>query len=221
LPKSEDVGNKKNEEELHWERKIRKNQLLLYIQQTNYSSVEIISHALYEKLMVWNLTYINKTSKHMKPDIGITEKNLQAISGILTGALADTTLLYLKTRKFHWNVKGESFMELHKLFESQYNKLEEAIDEIAERINKLGMPVIGTCREYLQHGTIKEAPGKYPDKNTMLKELLGDHETIIKALRKGIEACDEKYKDAGTADFLTGLLQEHETIAWTLRRYFN
>lgn len=157
----------------------------------------------------------------MKPNIGISEKNIQLITALLTNVLSDAMLLYSKTRKFHWNVKGESFMELHKLFEGQYTKLEEAVDEIAERINKLGMPVIGTFREYLEHTSLKESPGKYPDKNDMLKELLTDHETVIKALRKGIDDCDDKYKDAGTADFLTGLMEEHETIAWTLRRYFN
>ncbi len=157
----------------------------------------------------------------MKPDIGISEKNLKAITGMLTSVLSDATVLYVKTRKFHWNVKGESFMELHKLFESQYKKLEEAIDEIAERINKLGSPVIGTFKEFTEHTSLKEAPGKYPAKDGMLKELLTDHETVIKSLRKFIDECDEKYKDAGTADFLTGLMEQHETIAWTLRRYFN
>jgi starvation-inducible DNA-binding protein len=157
----------------------------------------------------------------MKPDIGISDKNLKGITGILTNVLADAMVLYSKTRKFHWNVKGESFMELHKLFESQYKQLEEAIDEIAERINKLGSPVIGTLKEFTDNSSLKETPGKYPVKEGMLKELLGDHEAVIKALRKFIDECDEKYKDAGTADFLTGLMEEHETIAWTLRRYFN
>ena len=55
----------------------------------------------------------------MKPNIGISEKNLQAVTGILSNVLADAMVLYSKTRKFHWNVKGESFMELHKLFEGQ------------------------------------------------------------------------------------------------------
>lgn len=157
----------------------------------------------------------------MKPDIGISEKNIESVTAVLTNVLADAMVLYSKTRKFHWNVKGESFMELHKLFEGQYTQLEEAIDEIAERINKLGMPVIGTLKEFLQHASIKEAAGKYPVKNELLKELLKDHETVIKALRKNIDDCAEKYKDAGTADFLTGLMEKHETIAWTLRRYFN
>ncbi|MFN8249832.1 MAG: DNA starvation/stationary phase protection protein [Ferruginibacter sp.] len=156
----------------------------------------------------------------MKPNIGITDKNLAAVSSLLTAVLADAIVLYSKTRKFHWNVKGNSFMELHKLFESQYGQLEEAIDEIAERINKLGSPVIGTLKEFIENSSLKETPGKNPDQNGMLKELLNDHETVIKALRKHIEDCDEKYKDAVTADFLTGLMAQHETIAWILRRYF-
>ena len=155
----------------------------------------------------------------MKPDIGIKDKNLKAVTDLLSAVLADAMVLYTKTRKFHWNVNGQSFMELHKLFESQYNKLEEAIDEIAERINKLGAPTIGTMEECLKLTSLKEAPGKYPAQLNMIKELLSDHETVIRALRKNIDDCDEKFEDKGTADFLTGLIQEHETIAWTLRRY--
>jgi starvation-inducible DNA-binding protein len=155
----------------------------------------------------------------MKPNIGISDKNLKDVTTMLSAVLADSFMLYTKTRKFHWNVNGQSFMELHKLFESQYNKLEEAIDEIAERINKFGTPTIGTLKEFLEVTTLKEAPGKYPDQTSMIKELLADHETVIKALRKNIDDCDDKFKDKGTADFLTGLMQEHETIAWTLRRY--
>ena len=157
----------------------------------------------------------------MKPNIGISDKNLQSITGILSSVLADGVMVYTKTRKFHWNVKGESFMEIHKLFENQYKQLEEAIDEVAERISKLGSPVIGTMKEFLKLTTLKETEGKYPARMDMIKELLKDHETIVKALRKGIDDCDKKYSDAGTADFLTGLMEQHETIAWTLRRYMN
>jgi len=157
----------------------------------------------------------------MKPNIGISDKNLQSISALLSSVLSDAVLIYTKTRKFHWNVKGESFMEIHKLFESQYTQLEEAIDEIAERISKLGSPVIGTMKEFLSLTILKEAVGKYPARMDMIKELLNDHEIVIKALRKGIDDCDKKYSDAGTTDFLTGLMEQHETIAWTLRRYMN
>ena len=157
----------------------------------------------------------------MKPNVGITAPNLKKVTDILSAILADGMVLYIKTRKFHWNVAGESFMEYHKLFESHYKKLEEAIDEVAERISKFGSMAIGTTKEFADLSQLNEYPGKNPTSKEMLKELLTDHETVIKTLREKIDECDEKLKDAGTADFLTGLMEEHETIAWTLRRYLS
>lgn len=157
----------------------------------------------------------------MKAEIGITQKNLNRSIAILEVILADEMTLYTKTRKFHWNVAGESFMELHKLLEKQYNELEETIDEVAERINKLGGKTIGTMKEFLLLSRIKEHPGKYPVQKEMLKELLTDHETLTKSLREDLDECGEKLNDAGTADFLTGVMQLHETTAWILRRYLS
>ncbi len=156
----------------------------------------------------------------MKPNIGLSDKSLKGVVEILSDVLANQVVLYTKTRKFHWNVAGESFMEYHLLFESQYKELEEAIDEVAERINKLGSNTIGTLKEFRDRAVIKEEPGVYPAAKDMVRELLNDHETCIVALRKGIEECDDKYQDAGTTDFLTKLMEDHETIAWKLRRYF-
>jgi starvation-inducible DNA-binding protein len=155
----------------------------------------------------------------MNANIGISQKNLTGVNGILTAVLSDTVLLYMKARKFHWNVSGNSFMELHKLFEKHYEELDEAMDEIAERISKLGFIVPATLAEFLQLSSIKEAPGKNPDQAGMIRELLKDHETVTVSLRKAIDDCEDKFKDKGTADFLTGLIQQHETLAWTLRRY--
>ena len=157
----------------------------------------------------------------MKPNIGITDKKLNAVTEILSIVLADQVTLYTKTRKFHWNVCGESFMELHKLFENQYTQLEASIDEVAERISKLGSKTIGTMNEFSALTSIKEHPTKYPKSKDMIHELLKDHETVIIELRKFVDICSEKYQDAGTTDFLTGLIVHHETIAWTLRRYLN
>jgi starvation-inducible DNA-binding protein len=155
----------------------------------------------------------------MQPNIGLTQKNLKSITTLLSAVLADAFLLYTKTRKFHWNVSGNSFIELHELFEDQYKILEKAIDEIAERINKLGTKTPGTMQEFLAMASLKESPGKYPAQKEMLKELLKDHEAVIIQIRKHIADCDEKYGDIGTSDLLTDLIKEHETIAWKLRRY--
>ena len=68
----------------------------------------------------------------MKLEIGIAEKNLEKCVALLSIILSDEMTLYVKLRKFHWNVYGESFMELHKLFQSQYTEIEEIIDIVAE-----------------------------------------------------------------------------------------
>ena len=157
----------------------------------------------------------------MKPEIGIAKKDLNGSVSMLSVVLADEVTLYTKTRKFHWNVAGESFMELHKLFETQYTELEQTIDEVAERINKLGGKTIGTMKEFIALTRLKEAPDKYPDQKGMMKGLLEDHDAIIGLLRKDIEVCTKKSNDVGTVDFLTGVLQQHETTAWILRRYLS
>lgn len=159
--------------------------------------------------------------KKLKTKIGITEKHLHESTGVLGAILADEMVLYVKTRKFHWNVAGDSFMELHKLFQSQYTELEEAIDQVAERIGKLGDKTIGTMEEFLKYATIKEHPRKHESAKEMIKELHADHQTIIIKLRKDIEECSKQSKDSGTADFLTGLMEQHETTAWILGRYSN
>lgn len=155
----------------------------------------------------------------MKVDIGISGKNLKSVHELLNGVLADGNILYIKLRKFHWNLTGGDFIEFHELFEEQYVALEEAIDEIAERISTLGGIAIGTTKELSEQSQLKETPGKVPSSQDMLKELVKDHETIIKSLRKHITTCDEDLSDAGTADFLTGLMTDHEKLAWKLRQY--
>lgn len=155
----------------------------------------------------------------MKPQIGITEKNLAISIEMLSTILADEMILYVKTRKFHWNVSGESFMELHQLFQHQYEALEELIDAIAERISKLGGKTIGTMHEFSNLTRLKESPNKYPSQKEMLKELLTDYETLIIEIREDIES--SKHKDVVTIDFLTKIMEQHETTAWVLRRYLN
>lgn len=159
------------------------------------------------------------TATISKVNIGLTEEQRAGVAEILDRTLSDLTVLYTKTRNYHWNVVGEHFRDLHKLLEEQYTELSEAIDLVAERSRKLGAPALGTLKEYLQHATLKEQPGDYPDSFTMLSNLCGDHESVIQSLRKDADACDEKCHDMGTNDFLIGLMQEHEKMAWMLRSY--
>ena len=155
----------------------------------------------------------------MNLNIGITEKNRQAVVEILNRLLSDEYVLYTRTRNYHWNVTGPDFSELHKFFENQYEAVDGIIDEVAERARALGGKSLGTLKEFLEKTQLEEFPKKYPDAAAMISNLLADHETIIESLRKNLGICAEKYGDMGTSDFLTGLMEQHEKMAWMLRSY--
>ncbi|MFT3981686.1 MAG: DNA starvation/stationary phase protection protein [Ferruginibacter sp.] len=155
----------------------------------------------------------------MKVNIGISDAHLKKIYAVLNKTLADANIFYIKLRKFHWNLKGPDFMEYHLLFENQYEGVEKAIDEVAERITSLGGVAVGTTEEFARLSQLRESAGKVPTEGQMLKELVTDHETMIRSLREAITKCDDEYGDVGTADLLTDLIREHEKNAWKLRQY--
>jgi starvation-inducible DNA-binding protein len=153
----------------------------------------------------------------MQPEIGIAQTHREAVVKMLNGLLSDEYVLYTKTRKCHWNVAGLQFHELHAFFESQYEALDGIVDEVAERARALGGVSFGTLTEFLKHGRLKEHPGDNLDAQRMLSELLADHEAIIRNLRVDLKACADSHSDMGTSDFLTGLMERHEKMAWMLR----
>ncbi len=154
-------------------------------------------------------------------DIGIESENRKEVVGILNTLLADEYVLYTKTRNYHWNVVGKDFKERHEFFQEQYEKLDEMIDEIAERTRQLGGLSEATLNEFIQIANLKENPGEYPSDIKMISNLLKDHESTIKFLRKSAKDCDEEYNDSGTNDFLIGLMEIHEKMAWMLRTHLD
>lgn len=153
----------------------------------------------------------------MKLNTGLTDLQRAGAAKILNTALSDEYVLYTKTRNYHWNVAGPHFHDLHKFFESQYEEIDEIIDEIAERARALGLPAFGTLAEFSKHARLREQPGKTIPARQMIVHLLADHEELIRALRADLEIAHARFKDAGTQDFLTGLMERHEKMAWMLR----
>ena len=153
----------------------------------------------------------------MDLNIGLSEKQRKAVVKILNVLLADEHVLYIKTHNYHWNVTGPHFHDLHKFFEAQYEELGDIIDDVAERARELGGPAEATLSEFLKATRLKETPGQYPNAKVMIKNLLVDHEKLISQLRQDLETVQNKHHDAGTCDFLTGIMEKHEKMAWMLR----
>lgn len=164
-------------------------------------------------------TTTKASANGVKPNLGITDAQKRHVDSILIPLVADETILYTKLRKYHWNVTGPHFAALHILFEDQYNQIAEVIDELAERIRQHGEKAPGTLEEFKKAARLTEQPGVYPNSVQMIADLTADHEALVRQMRADVESIDDKDDEIGTEDLLTGILQQHQKMAWFLRSH--
>ena len=155
----------------------------------------------------------------MKANIGIKEESISKVVEVLTKVLADEFVLYTKTKKAHWNVEGANFHSMHLFFETQYQVLDEIVDSVAERIRTLGHYAPGSLKEFLSLTQLSEQSREKNDSMGYIRELLADHESILILLRENIKKFDSVWSDLGTSDYITGLLETHEKMAWMVRSH--
>lgn len=153
------------------------------------------------------------------PALGLDGGTRMQAVAILNRVLSNTALLQQKTRKAHWDVVGPQFYSLHKLWDAHYQRLNARVDEIAERVRQLGGYPIGTASGWVQNASLHENPGRVSSATDAVIELMIDHEQIVRSLRTDIGKLQDELRDYGTADFLTGLLRDHEEMAWMLRSF--
>jgi len=152
-----------------------------------------------------------------KLNTGISNTNSKKVADNLNQLLADEYVLYTKTLKFHWNIEGPDFHALHLFLEEQYNDLQTIIDAVAERVRKIGHFASGSMKQFLANASLKEHNATDAISESMITELVGDHEALIRRMRTLIDDFQEKYDDAGSSDFITGIMEKHEKMAWMLR----
>lgn len=157
--------------------------------------------------------------KYMEAQIGISKEHLATAALKLSSILADEFILCTKTRRAHWNVEGADFHNKHLFFESQYQQLDEIIDSVAERIRSLGHYTPATLKNFIELTHLTEIIHEKNDSSSFIKELLEDHESLAIHLRELVNIFATDLKDAGTSDFITGLMEAHEKTAWMLRAH--
>ena len=151
----------------------------------------------------------------MNVNMGIEEDARKEITEGLSGLLADTYALYLKTYGYHWNVTGPTFGSLHLMFEEQYRELHDAVDVIAERIRALGSFAPGSYAELARLSSMPDEEG-VPGHEEMVSNLAEAHHAFVRAARQ-LPARAEEVGDVATADLVTERIRVHEKMAWMLR----
>lgn len=165
------------------------------------------------------MTKTSKTLKvvdDMKVHIGVSEESRAKVAKELSGFLASTYTLYMKTLFYHWNVTGSNFVGLHKLFEEHYQELHLAGDELAERVRALGHMTPGTYREFSQMSKVKEDDKLPRDSKVMVENLMKSHEACSLEARSVLKVAEE-CGDEVTTDMMVARMGFHDKTAWMLR----
>jgi len=134
----------------------------------------------------------------------------KALIDSLNGLLADYFALYLKTKNFHWHVKGPQFHDLHLLFDTHATELFALTDILAERVRKNGGRALTSIGAIAQNSVIKDDDRSGLDAMAMVKALRDDNITLIERIRAAKAAAGDAGDNAteGAADDWTDQAQQ-------------
>jgi starvation-inducible DNA-binding protein len=132
---------------------------------------------------------------------------------LLNGRLADCIDLQTQCKQAHWNVKGPSFIGLHKLFDDINTDVKEYVDLLAERVVQLGGVAEGTARCAAERSRLSEYPMGITSGEEHVEALSSALASFGAACRNDIDRAD-KEGDADTADILTEISRGIDKWLW-------
>jgi starvation-inducible DNA-binding protein len=135
------------------------------------------------------------------------------VIALLNQRLADSIDLQTQCKQAHWNVKGPTFIALHKLFDEIYGDVGEYVDLIAERIVQLGGIAEGTVGVVEGRSTIVDYPLTLSTGAEHVAALSDALAMFGRTVRVGIEEMNE-LQDAGSADILTEISRGVDKWLW-------
>lgn len=151
----------------------------------------------------------------LRTPTSLSEEATRDISAALTGLLADTFALYIKTKNFHWHVSGPHFRDYHLLLDEQSAEILAMTDPMAERARKIGGPTLRSIGQIAKESRIPDNEADYVDPLDMLAELRDDNGDLIGRMREVHDLCDE-HNDIATASLLENWIDESEKRVWFL-----
>ena len=158
-----------------------------------------------------------KRNEHISCMKTNTNKSDQPLSQSLNKVLADSYALMSLTHLAHWNVEGPGFFALHTAFQTQYEELFTAIDEIAERVRALDAYAIGGLGKFAQTAQMKEFVAPQTQEE-YVKMLLAANEKLVVDAVKARDLAGES-NDPESLDLMTGRITLHQKTTWMLKSF--
>lgn len=138
-----------------------------------------------------------------------------ALIAEINALLADHFALYIKSKNFHWHVKGPRFRDLHLLFDEQAGAIQGEIDAIGERVRKLGGDTLTSVGSIAQFTQIKDQDSATLTAEEMITELRDDNVALVSRL-KGMKELTEQVGDNATDGLLDDWTDQAEERVWFL-----
>src|SRR5438132_14140122 len=107
----------------------------------------------------------------------LSDDAIREVSAALNALLADTFALYVKTKNFHWHVSGPHFRSYHLLFDEQSQQILASVDELAERVRKIGGTTLRSIGHIARLMRIRDNDEGFVPPLDMLSELMADNKT--------------------------------------------
>ena len=162
---------------------------------------------------------MSKTKNSVSPDLDtptdLSQEGVDKISAAVNPLVADAFALYIKTKNFHWHASGRHFRDYHLLMDEQADQIFASIDELAERVRKIGGTTLRSVGHLAKLTNIEDNDEKFVPPREMLRELMEDNKKTIVAMRKAHEVAD-KYDDSATTSILENFIDAAERRTWFL-----
>ena len=156
-----------------------------------------------------------KVAPALDTPIDLPNEASNAVAAALNEILADTFVLYMKTKNFHWHVSGPHFRDYHLMFDEQSDQVFATVDELAERVRKIGGTTLRSIGQISQLTTLPENNKDFVEPQEMLAELIADHKKLVANMRKAHKLTDD-YNDVATASLLETFIDGAERRLWFL-----
>jgi starvation-inducible DNA-binding protein len=137
------------------------------------------------------------------------------IAAELRTLLADVFALYVKTKNFHWHVRGPLFSLYHELLDEHAAQIFAMTDPLAERTRKIGERTLLSIGDIARRQRVRDNDAANVNANDMLTELLADTRELITNFQFVHELCAAE-NDFATASVIENWIDESEQRAWVL-----
>jgi len=140
---------------------------------------------------------------------------VEKIAAALNGCLADSFVSYMKIKNFHWHMSGPNFRDYHEMLDDHAEAVFGTIDQLAERVRKIGARTLTSYEEALRKTQLKEQTRSDLTPEEMIRELMNDNKAMAAGMRKAHSTCDDG-EDIASASLLEVFVDETEKRTWFL-----